>query len=445
MQEKHTPRTRDILLIASVIFGMFFGAGNLIFPIQLGQSAGSNWILATLGFLVTGTLVPYLAMLAISVTKSESAYDLAKPVAPWFGMALLVLIHLTLGPLVATPRTAATGFTMGVAPFLPESWQGIGMIIFSFIFFALAILVSITNSRITDWVGRYLTPLFLILIIGVIIIGLLNPMGDLNQPVASAYQSTPFMTGFLDGYNTLDGVALLALAVSVVYAVRGLGYRDQAISSTIAKAGLLSIMLEALIYTALIVLGVASLTQLKLADNGGIALMQIIQHYFGTSGSILTGILVILAVFTTAVGLLSSFAHDMHLIFNKISYNGWLIISSAGSFLTANLGLTNIIKWSSPLLMFIYPFVLTLIFLALIQRFFNGAPIVYRLTMLFVAPMALMDGLASAPFASSPAIANLVSGYHHLIPFASAGFGWILPALIGFGLSLIIWHFQKSV
>lgn len=115
---------------------------------------------------------------------------------------------------------------MGVAPFLPESWQGIGMIIFSFIFFALAILVSVTNSRISNWVGRYLTPLFLILIIGVIIIGLLNPMGDLNQPVASAYQSTLFMTGFLDGYNTLDGVALLALAVSVVYAVRGLGYRD---------------------------------------------------------------------------------------------------------------------------------------------------------------------------------------------------------------------------
>lgn len=103
-------------------------------------------------------------------------------------------------------------------------------------------------------------------------------------------------------------------------------------------------MLEALIYTALIVLGVASLTQLKLADNGGIALMQIIQHYFGTSGSILNGILVILDVFTTAVGLLFSFAQDMHLIFNKSSYNSWLIISSAGSFLTANLGLTNIIK-----------------------------------------------------------------------------------------------------
>lgn len=93
--------------------------------------------------------------------------------------------------------------------------------------------------------------------------------------------------------------------------------------------------------------------------------------------------------------------------------------------------------------MFIYLFVLTLIFLALIQRFFNGALIVYRLTMLFVAPMALMDGLASAPFASSPAIANLVSSYHQLIRFASAGFGWILPALIGFGLSLIIWYFQK--
>ncbi|SUP52852.1 LIV-II [Weissella viridescens] len=107
-----------------------FGAGNLIFPVQLGQMAGSHWVLATAGFLITGTVVPYLAMLAVSTTHSQSVYDLAKPVAPWFGMALLVLIHMTIGPFFGTPRTAATGFTMGIAPFLPEQWQTLGMVIF---------------------------------------------------------------------------------------------------------------------------------------------------------------------------------------------------------------------------------------------------------------------------------------------------------------------------
>lgn len=108
---------QQLVLIASLIFGMFFGAGNLIFPVQLGQLAGGNWLPATLGFLVTGTVVPFLAMLAVSVTHSRSVYDVAKPVGHWFGLAFLVAIHLTIGPFFGTPRTAATAFSMGVAPF----------------------------------------------------------------------------------------------------------------------------------------------------------------------------------------------------------------------------------------------------------------------------------------------------------------------------------------
>ncbi len=119
MQHSRQKSFTDLLLMASLVFGMFFGAGNLIFPVQLGQMAGSHWVLATAGFLITGTVVPYLAMLAVSTTHSQSVYDLAKPVAPWFGMALLVLIHMTIGPFFGTSRTAATGFTMGIAPFLP--------------------------------------------------------------------------------------------------------------------------------------------------------------------------------------------------------------------------------------------------------------------------------------------------------------------------------------
>ncbi len=127
---------RKTILVASLIFGMFFGAGNLIFPVQLGQLAGANWLPATLGFLVTGTLVPFLAMLAVSVTRSRGVYDIAKPVAPWFGTLFLVMLHLTIGPFFGTPRTAATAFSMGVAPFLPGSLQTGGMFIFLLCFLA---------------------------------------------------------------------------------------------------------------------------------------------------------------------------------------------------------------------------------------------------------------------------------------------------------------------
>ena len=97
---------RQSMIIASLIFGMLFGAGNLIFPVHLGQLAGSNWLIASSGFLVSGVLLPLMALLAISITRSNGIYDLALPNGRYYALIFLILVHATLGPLFATPRTA---------------------------------------------------------------------------------------------------------------------------------------------------------------------------------------------------------------------------------------------------------------------------------------------------------------------------------------------------
>ncbi|ORI85443.1 branched-chain amino acid transport system II carrier protein [Leuconostoc lactis] len=422
---------QQLVLIASLIFGMFFGAGNLIFPVQLGQLAGGNWLPATLGFLVTGTVVPFLAMLAVSVTHSRSVYDVAKPVGHWFGLAFLVAIHLTIGPFFGTPRTAATAFSMGVAPFLAPKDQGFGMLLFSGVFFGLAYYLTVKQSGLMKWVGKYLNPLFLALLLVVLLLALVMPMGSTHQAVSATYQAHAGFQGILDGYNTMDGIALLALAVSVVYAVKALGFRDAQVSQVLAKAGLLSIVAEAVLYAALLLLGVTSLGQFKAAANGGDAFAQIVAHYAGNFGTALTGVVVTLAVFTTAMGLFVSFAQDMHLVFPKVSYLWFLRVIAFGSFVTANAGLTNIVAWSVPVLMFLYPISLVLIMLSLTARYFNYAPVVYRSVVGFVALPALLDALASSPFMSGRLAQQVVNTYHQLIPFSTLGFGWLIPAAVG--------------
>ncbi|WP_288958695.1 branched-chain amino acid transport system II carrier protein [uncultured Leuconostoc sp.] len=422
---------QQLVLIASLIFGMFFGAGNLIFPVQLGQLAGGNWLPATLGFLVTGTVVPFLAMLAVSVTHSRSVYDVAKPVGHWFGLAFLVAIHLTIGPFFGTPRTAATAFSMGVAPFLAPKDQGFGMLLFSGVFFGLAYYLTVKQSGLMKWVGKYLNPLFLALLLVVLLLALVMPMGSTHQAVSATYQAHAGFQGILDGYNTMDGIALLALAVSVVYAVKALGFRDAQVSQVLAKAGLLSIVAEAVLYAALVLLGVTSLGQFKAAANGGDAFAQIVAHYAGNFGTALTGVVVTLAVFTTAMGLFVSFAQDMHLVFPKVSYLWFLRVIAFGSFVTANAGLTNIVAWSVPVLMFLYPISLVLIMLSLTARYFNYAPVVYRSVVGFVALPALLDALASSPFMSGRLAQQVVNTYHQLIPFSTLGFGWLIPAAVG--------------
>jgi len=422
---------RQLVLIASLIFGMFFGAGNLIFPVQLGQMSGGNWLLATLGFLVTGTVVPFLAMLAVSVTRSQSVYDVARPVGHWFGLTFLVAIHLTIGPFFGTPRTAATAFSMGVAPFISPKYQGVGMLVFSALFFGLAYFLTVKQAGLTKWVGKYLNPLFLGLLFVVLLMALFMPMGNTAQSVSTAYQSNAGFQGVLDGYNTMDGIALLALAVSVVYAVKGLGFRDSQVPKVLAKAGLLSVVAEAVLYTMLVLLGVSSLGQFKAAANGGDAFAQIVAHYAGNFGTALTGVVVTLAVFTTAMGLFVSFAQDLHLAFPKVSYLWFLRVIAFGSFVTANAGLTNIVAWSVPVLMLLYPFALVLILLSLTAKYFNHSPLVYRGVVGFVALPAMLDALASSPFMSSQLAQQVVNGYHQFVPFSALGFGWVVPAVVG--------------
>ncbi|HBL1773000.1 TPA: branched-chain amino acid transport system II carrier protein, partial [Enterococcus faecium] len=125
MEETKTYSWKQLLMVSSLIFGMFFGSGNLIFPVHLGQMAGANWVSAGVGFAISGALFPLLAILAVVVTKSDGLYDLAKPVGKWYAALFLILVHLTIGPFFGTPRTAATAFEMAAKPFLPEKYNSL--------------------------------------------------------------------------------------------------------------------------------------------------------------------------------------------------------------------------------------------------------------------------------------------------------------------------------
>lgn len=411
----------QLLVVSSLIFGMFFGSGNLIFPVHLGQMAGQNWITAALGFAVSGSLFPLLAILAVVVTKSDGLYDLAKPVGAKYAAVFLVLVHLTIGPFFGTPRTAATAYEMAAEPFLPKSWLTVGQVIFTAVFFALAYVLATHQNILVKIVGKYLNTAFLALLAVVFVVAFLNPMGGTTHTPTTAYQSGATVSGLLEGYNTIDAVALLALSVTFVHAVRGLGYHDKELTRLTAKAGTLSILLEILVYFGLVLLGTLSLGQVKLSANGGVALSQIVGHYFSNFGTAFLGVMVTLGVFTTALGLVTSF-------------------------LVANAGLDNIIAWSLPVLMLLYPLSLALILVSLTVSKRPYAGLVYRTTIAVTAVPAVLDMLANAPavVAGFGPVAAVLHAYHTYVPFASLGLGWLVPTGLAFVLSLAWGHFHLA-
>ena len=170
------PRLRpgQTLLLASLVFGLFFGAGNLIFPAGLGRDAGTAVTPATLGFLVTAVGLPVLGIVASAVTGARSVREMTAPVSRRFAVAFTCLLYLTIGPLFAIPRTATVSYEIGVAPLAGDG--GLRLLGFTAAFFAVAAVAAFRPGRLMEWVGRYLTPAFLVLLGALVAAAVVAPM-----------------------------------------------------------------------------------------------------------------------------------------------------------------------------------------------------------------------------------------------------------------------------
>lgn len=329
---------------------------------------------------------------------------------------------------------------MAVQPFLPAKYNTVGMLLFTALFFGLAYTLTVHQNKLLKYVGKYLNTIFLVLLAIVFVVAFLHPMGGLNHMPTQAYQTNSTVSGLLEGYNTIDAVALLALSVTFVHAVKGLGYKDRELTSLTAKAGSLSIALEVLVYFGLVLLGAFSLSKLTLSANGGVALSQIVNNYFGRFGAAFLGVLVTLGVFTTAMGLVASFSQDFHKLFPKVSYLVWLRTTTVLSFVVANAGLDNIIAWSLPVLMLLYPLSLALILVSLTVHAKPYAGLVYKMTIAFTVLPAVFDMLNASPAAvtSLKFVKTVLAAYHQYVPLASLGLGWVVPTFAGFVLGLLL-------
>lgn len=437
------------LLIGSLLFGLFFGAGNLIFPVKMGQLAGANTLTATIGFLMTGVGLPILGVIASALSRSESLFDMARPVNKNYSIFFTCALYLTIGPLFAIPRTATVAFEVGVADFIGDDFLQVGLLIFSFIFFILTLYFSLRPGRILDWVGRYLTPAFLILLSVLIVATFINPMGEIGQfEPQGTYATRPLFTGILDGYHTMDALASLAFAIVIISTIEKLGVHDpkrKAIETL--KAGVICLIGMGVIYASLAYMGVTSLASVGSGANGGIILSMVGSHYFGFVGQILLAAIVFVACLKTAIGLITSCAQMFSEMFPRsISYNKYAIAFTLVSFAIANFGLNAIIQLSVPVLMFLYPLAITLIILSLLTPIINKQKDIYRWTTGLTIIAAIFDFINALPdtVKENVVLTKMINFAKTLFPGFEYGFGWIVPAMIGFIIGLIIWKARQK-
>lgn len=280
------------ILVAGTLFGMFFGAGNLIFPVHLGQLAGRNVIPAMIGFIITAVGIPIMGVAAIGNTHSDGLQQLSNKVGKGYGYVFSCLLYLTIGPGFAIPRCATTSFTVGVAPMLSAgASESIALLIFSVIFFAIVLILSLRPGEITVWIGKVITPIFLVFLAILVVTALINPSTSVSDvEPAAGYQTGALSLGFIEGYNTMDAIAGLAFGIVVIDIIRSMGVTDDSdVAKDVLSSGLLTSIPMIVIYVTTILMGTQSRGLFETSENGGIALAQISGHYLGRAGQSRSG------------------------------------------------------------------------------------------------------------------------------------------------------------
>ena len=409
---------KDVLIVGVALFAMFFGAGNLIFPPYMGLLAGVDWKWALLGFLITGIGMPLLGIMA-AAKAGGTIEHLGRRISPWFGFILSIVVILAIGPLLAIPRTCATAFELGVRPSRPDFPAAI----FSVVFFGITLWFSMNRSAVVDKIGKILTPFLIITLAWIILKGIFTPLGSIVEMDLQGATGR----GFREGYQTMDALASLVFAQIVIGALVFKGYthvKDQVKMTTMA-GGIAALGLG-LVYGGLMYLGATAGSIHPPTVERTDLLTAIAYGLMGDTGRISLGLAVSLACLTTAIGLTATVAdYFSGLSKGRVGYRLIAFITVVFSGIFATVGVTTIVNVAFPLLVMVYPVAIALIVLTL-----AGGALAQRTVYIGAVTGALVTSIPEALD-----IIGIPLDYLYLavdtIPFASAGFAWIIPTMAG--------------
>ncbi|MCF6409687.1 branched-chain amino acid transport system II carrier protein [Pseudalkalibacillus salsuginis] len=436
---KSTLSTGQLIAVGLMLLAMFLGAGNTIFAPMVGQLAGTNTWIAMSGFLITGVGLVLLAIIALAISGG-TVEKLAARVHPKFGMLFSIALFLTLGPIYVIPRTTSVVYEISVFPIITEMVQSnnLFLLLFSFLFILLTVLLSLNPSKFVDRLGKVITPVFATLLILLIAKSFITPMGSFGEPKEPYIQDT-FFKGFVEGYYTMDVLAAFIFGGIFIKSIKNLGVEGKKATSIVfMKAGVITVIGLAILQLSLAWIGASSIDAIGYASNGGEVLANSAIHLFGYVGIFLIGTVIFLTGITTNIACLSSVAEYFNRIYPNISYKKWVILLAVLSLIITNFGLNTILELASPILLLLYPIAITLIILSFTNNLFKGYQSVYVGSIIGSGFVALLDALKEANV-----FADFISQTFSFIPLFSFGAGWIITGLIGAVIGIIVAILKK--
>lgn len=331
---------------------------------------------------------------------------------------------------LALPRTGSVSYELAAKPYVPSEYSWLVSLAVTAVFFAVTYFLSARPNKIVDIIGKYLTPILILSIVAIFFSCLF--MDKSNHTIqygattaSDAYSSGgAFFQGLVEGYNALDGPAGLVFAIIIINAVTGFGIKKRKnITKYTVICGIGAVIILSAIYFMLTYIGASTLTSFP---NGGELLHAVTSDLLGTPGGIILGIAVLLACLTTSIGLTTSFSDYFHELIPSVSYQKIALIVCIFSFVISNVGLTQLVAVSLPVLMAVYPVLVVLIILSFFKRWIQHRRMIYVLSMAFAFCISFINGLDSANIPL-----GIVADWIGMLPLYDLNLGWMIPAAIG--------------
>ena len=416
-------KTKDVLLTGFALFAMLFGAGNLIFPPMLGYETNSSWVPTMLAFTITGVGFPFLGILSVSIV-GNGIKDFANRVSPTFSKIFAIISILAIGPMLAIPRTGATAYEI---TFLHNGMNNtIYKYIYLICYFGIVILFSLRASKVIERVGKILTPILLLLLFLIIVKGIFFSGLSIKPDI----YPHAFKRGFLEGYQTMDTIASIAYAGIILKAIKnGRNLTQKQEFAFLIKAGLVAILSLALIYGGFALVG-AKMHSVLVTNDKIELLVKTTSYLLGGYGNLILAICVAGACLTTAIGLVATVGEFFSSI-TSFKYEKIVIFTVIISFLLSILGVESIIRISVPILVFIYPVMISLIILNLFGKYIKN-DYVYKGVVLFTGIIGLIESLESLGIKN-----YYTNSILEILPFLDYGLTWLFPGLIGYILCVL--------
>lgn len=422
---------KDVVVLGMMIFSLFLGAGNIIFPPMEGYHAGSMWLWGAIGFLLTGVLMPFITLIVVTLKGRGEALSIDMP--KWAHVAFWSILYLVIGSTFAMPRVTNVAYEM--------AWQPLGLIggdyahiIFATAFNLIGMAFMLGRSTMISSIGKFMAPALLVLLIVVAFQVVRSPLSDIVAPSHAYAEHSAVTVGLISGYQTMDVLSAMAFGgiVARALAVKGVSDSTQIVRYTLG-AGVVSVVLLSLLYFCLFYLGATSEIVAQSSSNGGQIFSRYVNALFGQQGSWIMSGIVLLASLTTLVGVTSACADYFSKFHPRLNYPFFVVLFTISTIIISETGLDTLLRITIPALLLIYPVAIMLVVMQLLRMKCSLSRLHYNLIMAVTALFSLFDSLKNLKWLPD-SLNQLLS----LLPLYDAGLVWFIPTLVTLLLCLVL-------